>query len=810
MKKSKILFLAILFLVISISCKKSENSKSDSNLKLWFESPAQKWSDAFPMGNGRLAAMCFGGPNTERFQINEESLWAGCQINPFAENYYENLKKIQRMVLAGDYAKAHDFGIENLTAKPTSFRSYEPFADLTIGIDTRNNPISNYKRELDLSTGICRVSYTAGETEILHESFISAVDDVLCIRILSSGKEKLNCAVGLQRFKDANVTALPEGKLNLDGQIIDIEAPDAYDDNRGGSGPGGKHMRFSGRLVCRASDGKILSNKNSLAIEKAKEVILIFTAATDYNLSKLNFDPSVNPGEKADQILAKVQQKTWEQMRDAHIREHSTLFNRVSFDLGTSSNNKLPTDKRLEAFHNGAQDNGLFVQLFQFGRYLLMGSSRPPAVLPANLQGKWNEKKWAPWEADYHLDVNLQMNYWPADVTNLSETVSPLTDWVGQITEFSKPVAKSMYKAGGWFACAAANPFGRVAPSASTTESQFINGVLDPLAGTWMVMNLWDHYEFLQDRTFLAERLYPLLSGACEFILDVLIPDSNGTLLFVPSESPENSYIDETTGRKLRITATSTYHLTIIRAVFNATLEAATILNIHDRVCVRIIEACKALPSFQIDKSGRLMEWRDELTESEPGHRHLSHLLGVYPFSLITSETPELFGAAQKSLAWRQKNGQGGGGWSAAIAQSMYARFSDGENAYLSLIKLLNFGMKGSLLNAGGVYQIDGNLGATAGMAEMLLQSHLKNEEGNYIIHLLPALPSAWPSGEIKGLRARGGFIVDMAWEKGRLKSARILSEKGLPFSVKYMDRLSTYYLKAGQTLSVNDNLQKL
>jgi len=798
MKKNKLFYLLSLIFIISFACTESGNIDLDTNLRLWYQSPAEKWTDAFPLGNGRLAAMCFGGTNIERFQINEESLWAGCQINPYAENFRENLTKIQEMVLSKEFAKAHDFGVENLTALPTSFRSYEPFADLIIKFEEQSS-ISDYKRELDMSTGVCRVSYKTGDAEILRESFISAVDDVLCIRLLSTGKGKLNCSIGLQRHKDANVTALPGGRLNLDGQIIDIEAPDAYDDNPGGSGKGGKHMCFAGRLLSKISGGNILTNKEGLVVEKAKEVILIFTATTDYNLSLLNFDPSIDPGKKAEQIMEKVQNKSWQQLKDAHTKEHSSMFNRVSLDLGTSPNDTLPTDKRLEAFQNGAEDQGLLVQLFQFGRYLLMGSSRTPAILPANLQGKWNEKIWAPWEADYHLNVNLQMNYWPADVTNIPETINPLIDWFEQINEFSKPFAKKMYNANGWFSCLATNPYGRVTPSASTPESQFINGVLDPLAGAWMVMNLWDHYEFSQDQTFLKEKLYFMLSGASEFILDVLVADSEGTLHFVPSTSPENSYIDAATGRKLRITSNSTYHLSVIKAVFKATLEAAAILNIQDRVCDRIIEAEKALPPFTVDKNGRLMEWRDELKEAEPGHRHLSHLLGVHSFSLITTETPELFKAARQNLAWRQNNGQGGGGWSCAHAQLMHSRFFDGEKAYQGLKTLLISSMKNNLLNARGVYQIDGNFGATAGIAEMLIQSHIKDKKGNFIIHLLPAIPSAWSTGSVKGLCARGGFVVDMEWDEGKIKSAFISSKKGGTCKVRFQDKIIDLTLNAGE-----------
>jgi alpha-L-fucosidase 2 len=797
MKNNHTFFLAFIFLT-SIACQDA-NVEKGGTMVLWYDAPAEIWADAFPLGNGKLAAMCYGGLTNERYQINEESLWAGTQLNPHAENFYENLKKIQQMVFAGDRVEAHDFGLENLTARPTSFRSYQPFADLTIEFQ-HGASAADYKRTLDLSDGVSRVSYKSGTTEFVRESFISAVDNVLCIRLAAKGDEMLNCRIGLSREKDIQVQALPNGQLHLDGQIVDDEGPDAFDDNPGGSGPGGAHMRFAGRLNCSTNGGKVSAEGDQLVVQDAGALVLLFSAATDYNLSMLHFDRSIDPGAKAQQILDRAAEKSWQDLKRAHVQEHSAMFNRARLDLGPSPYDTLPTNERLQAYIGGTQDPGLEVQLFQFGRYLLMGSSRRPAVLPANLQGKWNERMWAPWEADYHLNVNLQMNYWPADVTNISETVAPLTDWFERVCEHSRPYAEQMYHADGWYACLATNPFGRITPSASTLESQFINGVLDPLAGAWMVMNLWDHYEFTQDQTFLENRLYPLLRGASSFILDVLVADEEGTLHFVPSASPENSYIDEATDRRIRITASSTYHISVIRAVFEATKEAAEILGKKDIILERITESEQYLQPFSIDEQGKLMEWRKDFKEAEPGHRHLSHLLGVHPFDLITSETPELYEAARKSLAWRQESGQGGGGWSSAHAQLMHARFLDGEKAYQQMKAMLVSGRwDTNLLNADRIFQIDANFGVTAAIAEMLMQSHMKDDAGNFIIDLLPAVPVAWSSGSFTGLKARGGFTVDLAWKDGAVTSAVVSSEIGGACSVRYKDTMLTVALQPGE-----------
>ncbi len=791
--------ILLIILLTALSCSK----KADQGVVIWYDKPAEKWGEAFPSGNGRLAAMCYGGIGTETFQINEESLWAGSQINPVAENYNENLKAVQKMVFDGEFAKAHDYGVKHLTAVPTSFRSYEPFADLLIDFGNQE-AISGYRRELDLSTGICRVTYNSSNTKIVRESFISAPDDVIAIRIQAPDKGKINCSVVLKRHKDAEVSIPGSGLMNIDGQVFDIEAPDAYDDNPGGSGPGGKHMRFAGRLAARHSGGSVNEKNGRLNFEDADEIVLLFTAATDYNLSILNFDASIDPGKKADEILGRVKNKTWAQIKDAHVKEHTAVFNRVSLDFGPSANDTLPIDKRLKAFQSGQPDNDLVAKYFQFGRYLLMGSSRRPAILPANLQGKWSKEKWAPWEADYHLNVNLQMNYWPADVTNLSETYEPLTDWFEKIAEISKPYAEEMYGSSGWFSCLANNPFGRITPSASTPESQFINGVLDPLAGAWMVMNLWDHYEFSGDEVFLKKRLFPLLRGASEFILGVLVEGPDGLLHFTPSTSPENSYVDKETGKKIRITATSTYHLSVIRAVFRATTTAAEILGINDPVCDKIAKVRDRLPVFPVDENGRLMEWQNKASETEPGHRHLSHLLCFHPFADITSDTPDLFNAARKSLDWRTENGQGrGGGWSGAHSSLMYAWFLDGEKAFTGVQTLLKSN-KSTLLNAGNIFQIDANFGATSVIAEMLVQSHLKDKNRNPVIRLLPAIPAAWPSGCVKGLRTRGGCEVDMEWKNGEMVSATIKATRSGSFNIHYRDKTMLLTLKAGEIHRIN------
>ena len=800
MKLIKIFTLTVVLSQVVLGCKsESITNKSTSTSAvntIWYDAPAKKWTDAFPIGNGKLAAMVFGGTDVARFQLNEESLWAGVPENPYAENFREKLTTVQNLLLEGKNIEANDFGLANLTAGPASFRSYEPLGDLLI--DFGSHEISNYKRELDMSTGLSKVTYQVNGATITQEAFISAIDNVLCIRIAVSGDEKINCSIALERPKDVEITATADGSIHMDGQIVDVEYPDARDENAGGSGKGGAHMSFAARLSTDLKDGTVSAENGKLKVSDATEIVLKYTAATDYNLELLNFDPSINPREKADKILAAAANKSWNEIKGSHTKEHAAIFNRVSLEIGNSALDSLSLDARLKAYKANPTDTGLEAHLFQFGRYLLIGSSRSNSVLPANLQGKWSERMWAPWEADYHLNVNLQMNYWSADVANVSETMDPLITWFKKIVDVSKPYAKEMYGSNGWFSHHASNPFGRVTPSASTLSSQFNNGVLDPLPGAWMVMSLWDHYEYTQDEAFLKEELYPMLSGASEFILDVLVKDKDGVLHFLPSSSPENQYLDLASNKMQRITSTSTYHLSIIKAVFKATLDAGNILSEKDEVYKRIIEAQKALPDFPIAKNGRMMEWRQDLKEKEPGHRHLSHLLGLHPFSLISEQTPELLEAVRNALAWREKNGQGGMGWAYAHGLLMHARLFEAEKAHINLVTLLSRGHKNSLMNTIGPFQIDGNLGATAGISEMLIQSHLKDDNGNFMLQLLPAIPELWSQGKVTGLHARGNFEIDMEWSKGKLV-AHISSENGGTCKVSALGSTVDVQLKAGE-----------
>jgi alpha-L-fucosidase 2 len=750
-----------------------------NRLALWYLRPAAAWEEALPVGNGRLGAMVFGDPVRERLQLNEESLWAGSPINNNNRGALDHLPGLRRALFEGRFGEAETLAREHFLGTPPRIRSYQPLGDLRIDYAWKAPP-ENYRRELDLTAGIVSAEFTVAGKIFRQEVFVSAPDDILVGRIAALDGGTVDAVIGLARERDAVVAATPSGRLLLRGQIQDAEDPLC--------GPGGAHMKFAGELRLTAEAGTLTAADGALRVEGARSVEWRFGAATDYAPAKLDFDRSLDPARLASGPLDRAAGRSFRDLRRRHLAEYRPMFERVRLDLGGGELASLPTDERLRRMKEGGEDHDLLALYFQFGRYLLMGSSRGPAVLPANLQGIWNKDLQAAWNSDFHTNINLQMNYWPAEVANLAETVRPLTGFLERLTGPGAFTAREMYGTAGWTLHHLTDPFGR------TGVADGVWGIT-PLNGPWMTFAVFEHYLFSGDTEFLRRRAWPLMKGAAEFVLGFLTESPEGYWVTSPSHSPENAFFAPGTGEKASLTYAATVDIEIVNALFDQCREASRILGIDREFAARLEAAQKRLPPVRTNRNGAIQEWIADYEEVEPGHRHMSHLLGLYPLDQFTPETPGLFRAARATIERRLSFGGGHTGWSRAWIVNLYARLQDGAKSYENLLGLLRKSTLANLFDTHPPFQIDGNFGGTAGIAEMLLQSH------GGLIRLLPALPPAWSRGRVRGLRARGGLVVDISWEKGRLVRAELRPTKSGRFRVAYGGEVRTVAARPGAVI---------